>query len=43
MESHISTHVEAPSHFMIARFGVDAKDVSELPVNSFFGKPYLLI
>ena len=38
MESHISTHVEAPSHFMMARFGVEAKDVSEIPVDSFFGE-----
>lgn len=38
MESHISTHVEAPSHFMMARFGKAAKDVSELPLNSFIGE-----
>jgi len=42
MESHISTHVEAPSHFMMARFGKKAKDVSELPLNSFIGEAVLI-
>jgi len=38
MESHISTHVEAPSHFMMARYGKKARDISELPVESFIGE-----
>jgi arylformamidase len=38
MESHIGTHVEAPSHFMMARHGKKAKDVSELPLDSFMGE-----
>jgi kynurenine formamidase len=38
MESHIGTHVEAPSHFMMARHGQTAKDVSELPLDSFIGE-----
>jgi len=37
MESHISTHVEAPSHFVPARYGKSAQDVSELPLAKFFG------
>lgn len=38
MESHISTHVEAPSHFMKARYGIESLDISELPIESFFGE-----
>ena len=28
MESHISTHIEAPSHFVPARYGKSANDIS---------------
>jgi kynurenine formamidase len=37
MESHISTHVEAPSHFVPVRHGRSAKDVSEVALSRFFG------
>lgn len=37
MESHISTHVEAPSHFVPMRYGRDAHDVSEVALSRFFG------
>ncbi|MHC4444637.1 MAG: cyclase family protein [Planctomycetota bacterium] len=37
MENHISTHVEAPSHFMGPRHGRKGMDVSELPLETFFG------
>jgi arylformamidase len=42
MESHISTHVEAPSHFIPALYGRPADDVSEVPLKSFFGMGVLL-
>jgi kynurenine formamidase len=32
MESHISSHVEAPSHFVPVRHGRSADDVSEVPL-----------
>jgi kynurenine formamidase len=38
MESHISTHVEAPSHFVPVRHGRNAKDISELPLTAFLGE-----
>ena len=37
MESHISTHVEAPSHFLPARHNRPGDDVSEVPLDRFFG------
>jgi kynurenine formamidase len=37
MENHISTHVECPSHFIPARHGRSAPDLSEVPLSSFFG------
>jgi len=37
MENHISTHVECPSHFIPARHGRSAPDLSEVPLTSFFG------
>ena len=37
MESHISTHIEAPNHYITPRYGKVAKDVSELPVERLFG------
>jgi arylformamidase len=42
MESHISTHVEAPSHFIPAVYGSPADDVSEVSLDSFFGMGVLL-
>jgi kynurenine formamidase len=37
MENHISTHVESPFHFMGPRHGREGKDVSQLPLETFFG------
>lgn len=37
MESHISTHVEAPSHYVPVRHEKNADDVSEVPLTRFFG------
>ena len=37
MESHISTHVEAPSHFVPVSRGHDADDISEMPLTNLFG------
>jgi kynurenine formamidase len=37
MESHISTHIEAPSHFVPVRHGRSAPDVSEVELERFFG------
>jgi kynurenine formamidase len=42
MESHISTHVEAPSHFVPVRHGRSAHDVSELALTKFFGMAVLV-
>ena len=42
MESHISTHVEAPSHFIPARYGRSADDISELALTKFFGMAVLV-
>jgi len=42
MESHISTHVEAPSHFVPVRYGRSAEDVSEVEVKKFFGLAVLV-
>lgn len=42
MESHISTHVEAPSHFIPARYGRDANGISELALTKFFGMAVLV-
>jgi len=42
MESHISTHVEAPSHFIPARYGRGANDISELALTKFFGMAVLV-
>src|SRR5690606_2265354 len=42
MESHISTHVESPAHFVGPRHGRTGMDVSELPVTSFFGEAVLV-
>lgn len=37
MESHISTHIEAPKHYVTPRYGRIAKDISELPLEKLFG------
>ncbi|MEW5815863.1 MAG: cyclase family protein [Spirochaetota bacterium] len=37
MESHISTHVEAPNHYVTPRYQKKAKDISEIPLERFFG------
>jgi len=42
MESHVSTHVEAPSHYIPARYGRSAPDLSEVPLSSFFGSAVLI-
>jgi len=42
MESHISTHAEAPSHFVPVRHGRSAKDLSDMPVTTFFGMAVLV-
>ena len=42
MESHISTHVEAPSHFIPVRYGRDANDISELALTKCFGMAVLV-
>lgn len=42
MESHISTHVEAPSHFLPALHNRPGDDVSEVPVERFFGMAVLV-
>jgi kynurenine formamidase len=42
MESHISSHVEAPSHFVPVRHGRSADDVSEVPLTTWFGMAVLV-
>jgi kynurenine formamidase len=42
MENHISTHVEAPLHFLGPRYGRRGKDVSQLPLQLFFGEAVLV-
>lgn len=42
MESHISTHVEAPSHFLPALHNRPGDDVSEVPLDRFFGMAALV-
>jgi arylformamidase len=42
METHIGTHVEAPSHFVNARHGRSGKDITQLPLESFFGEAVLV-
>jgi arylformamidase len=38
MESHIGTHLEAPRHFVNARYGRNGKDIAQLPLESLFGE-----
>jgi len=42
MESHISTHVEAPSHYVPVRHKRSASDVSEVDLSRFFGMAVLV-
>ena len=42
MESHISTHIEAPSHFVPVRHRRKGKDVTELDLRTFFGLAVLV-
>jgi len=42
MESHISTHIEAPSHFVPVRHRRKGKDVTELDLPTFFGLAVLV-
>ena len=43
MESHISTHIEAPSHFVPVRHpGKKGEDISELALTKFFGMGVLV-
>ncbi len=42
METHISTHVETPAHFVGPRHGRKGMDVSEVPLESFFGEAVLV-
>jgi kynurenine formamidase len=42
MESHISTHVEAPSHFLPALHNRPGDDVSEVSLKRFFGMAALV-
>ena len=42
MESHISTHIEAPSHFVPVRHRRKGKDVTELNLRTFFGLAVLV-
>lgn len=37
-ESHIGTHVEAPSHFIPVKYDIPAKDISEMPLEKFIGE-----
>lgn len=36
--SHIGTHVEVPSHFIDACYGLKGKDLSQIPIKSFLGE-----
>ena len=38
LESHIGTHVEAPSHYIPARYGKPGKDVSQMSLEKFIGE-----
>ena len=42
MESHISTHIEAPCHYVPARYGKPAHDISEVELTRFFGMAVLV-
>jgi len=40
--SHIGTHVECPSHYVNARYGIHGADLSEIPVETFLGEAVLV-
>ena len=42
MESHIGTHVEAPSHFVDARYRRKGKDIAQIPLERLFGEAVLV-
>lgn len=42
MESHISTHIEAPSHYVPVRYGKPAHDISEVALRRFLGMAVLV-
>lgn len=42
MESHISTHLEAPNHYVTPRYGRKAKDIAQLSLKSFIGAALLI-
>lgn len=42
MESHIGTHVEAPSHFVDARYKRKGKDIASIPLDRLFGEAALV-
>jgi arylformamidase len=42
MESHISTHIEAPSHYVPVRHGKEGNDISEVALSRFFGMAVLV-
>ena len=42
MDSHISTHVEAPMHYVTARYGRKADDISQIPLSRLFGPAVLV-
>ena len=42
MESHISTHLEAPSHYVPVRYRRSAHDVSEMALSHFYGQAVLI-
>ena len=42
MESHISTHIEAPNHYVTPRYNRESKDISELPLAAFLGAATLV-
>jgi arylformamidase len=42
MESHIGTHVEAPSHYVDARYKRKGKDIAQIPLDRLFGEAVLV-
>jgi arylformamidase len=42
MESHIGTHVEAPSHYVDARYKRKGKDIAQIPLEKLFGEAVLI-
>lgn len=42
MESHIGTHVEAPSHFVDVLYKRKGKDIAQIPIETLFGEAILI-